>query len=223
MQVLYFDNHIVVVKKAAGIPTQSMEGNSLENEARAWAKKQFNKQGDVFLHALHRLDKPVSGIVLLAKTSKALERLHESFRNKKMKKTYIALVEGVIPEDSGVLENYLMQGEFRSFPSTECDPKSKFCRLTYKVLERTPFSSLLEIDLETGRYHQIRSQFSLFGHPVVGDLKYGARYVSSRQGHIALHHQRMELPHPITKETLKFEVSPSRDWQEWVQDLSLFF
>ncbi len=222
MQILYFDNHIVVVKKNAGIPTQSTEGNSVEFEARTWAKKQFNKKGDVFLHALHRLDKPVSGIVLLAKTSKALERLHESFRNKRMKKTYVALVEGVIQEEAGALENYLTQGEFRALESSEKEPKAKLCRLTYKVLEKKPFSTLLEIDLETGRYHQIRCQLSLFGHPVVGDLKYGAKYVSSRLGHIALHHQQMEFPHPVTKETLKFEVEPTRDWQEWVEDLSSF-
>jgi 23S rRNA pseudouridine1911/1915/1917 synthase len=222
VDVLYFDNHIIVVKKTAGIPTQCTEGNSVELEARTWAKKQFNKQGDVFVHALHRLDKPVSGVLLLAKTSKALERLHKSFRNKEMKKTYIALVEGVVPDDLGVLENYLTQGEFRALESSEDEPKSKLCRLTYKVLERTPFSTLLEIDLETGRYHQIRCQFSLFGHPIVGDLKYGAKYVSSRQGHIALHHQQMEFPHPITKERLSFQVDPTRDWKEWVQDLSLF-
>jgi 23S rRNA pseudouridine1911/1915/1917 synthase len=222
VHVLYFDNHIIVVKKAAGIPTQSEDGNSVELEARSWAKKQFNKKGDVFLHALHRLDKPVSGIVLLAKTSKALERLHASFRNKQMKKTYVALVEGVIQKETGALENHLTQGEFCALESSENEPKAKLCRLTYKVLERTPFSTLLEIDLETGRYHQIRCQFSLFGHPIVGDLKYGAKYVSSRQGHIALHHQQMEFPHPVTKETLKFEVGPTRDWQEWVQDLSLF-
>ncbi len=223
MDVAYFDNHIVVVKKPAGIPTQSMEENSVEKEARAWAKKQFDKKGEVFLYALHRLDKPVSGIVLLAKTSKALERLHESFRQKQMKKTYIALVEGVIEEDCGVLENYLTQLEFRSSVSTEEDPKAKLCRLSFKVLERTPFSSLLEIDLETGRYHQIRCQLSHLGHPVVGDLKYGAKYISSRQGHIALHHQKMQFPHPITKEVLEFEVLPSRDWQDWVQELALFF
>ena len=223
MEIVYFDNHIVVVKKPAGIPTQSTEENSVELEARAWAKKQFDKKGDVFLYALHRLDKPVSGIVLLAKTSKALERLHESFRQKKMKKTYIALVEGSVGADSGSLENYLTQMEFRSCVSNETDPKAKLCRLSYKVLERTPFSTLLEIDLETGRYHQIRCQLSHLGHPVVGDLKYGAKYISGKKGHIALHHQKMELPHPITKEMLTFEVPPSKDWKQWQQELALFF
>ena len=223
MDVLYFDNHIVVVKKPAGIPTQSTEETSVETEARAWAKKQFEKKGDVFLHALHRLDKPVSGILLLAKTSKALERLHEAFRQKLMKKTYVALVEGFISEESGVLENYLTQIEYRSLVSNEQDPAAKFCRLSYKVLERNSFSTLLEIDLETGRYHQIRCQLAHKGHPVVGDLKYGAKYIPKKKAHIALHHQKMEFPHPVTKERLFFEASPSKDWQEWVREVSLFF
>lgn len=222
MQIVYFDNHIVVVRKPAGIPTQSEEETSVEIEARIWAKKQFNKNGEVFLYALHRLDKPVSGIVLLAKTSKALERLHKSFREKQMKKTYVALVEGVIKENSGVLEHYLAQGEFRSLASVESDPNAKFCRLSYTVIERTSFSSLVEIDLETGRYHQIRCQFSQLGHPVVGDLKYGAKYISGRKNHIALHHQKMQFPHPVTKEILSFEVPPLKEWEEWIHQLAQF-
>lgn len=223
MDILYFDNHIVVVKKPAGIPTQSTEENSAELEARAWAKEHFKKSGEVFLYALHRLDKPVSGVLLLAKTSKALERLHEAFRQKLMKKTYVALVEGRVPEESGVLENYLSQIEFRSLISHENDPSAKFCRLSYKVLKRTPYSTLLEIDLETGRYHQIRCQLSHLGHPIVGDLKYGAKYMARKRPHIALHHQKMEFPHPVTKERLSFETPPSRSWEEWERELSLFF
>ena len=222
MEILYSDNHLVVVNKPAGIPTQAEEGDSVERQARAWAKEHFSKAGDVFLYALHRLDKPVSGILLLAKTSKALERLHESFRQRQMKKTYIALVEGSVKEDSGSLENYLVQGEFRSLISTAQDPKAKFCRLSYKVLEKDSFYSLLEIGLETGRYHQIRSQFSLIGHPIVGDLKYGAKFIAGRPSWIALHHQRMEVPHPITKKTLFFEATPPRDWKEWIRELAVF-
>ena len=213
---------MVVVSKPAGVPTQSEEGDSAEKQARAWAKEQFAKAGDVFLYALHRLDKPVSGVLLLAKTSKALERLHESFRLRQMRKTYVALVEGCIKEDLGTLENYLVQGEFRSLVTTEKDPKAKFCRLSYKVLEKDSFYSLLEIDLETGRYHQIRSQLSHLGHPIVGDLKYGAKFIAGRQSHIALHHQRMEVPHPVTKKTLFFESKPSKEWKEWIRELAMF-
>lgn len=222
MEVLYFDNHMVVVNKPAGIPTQSEEGDSVEKQARVWAKEKFAKTGDVFLYALHRLDKPVSGVLLLAKTSKALERLHESFRLRHMKKTYIALVEGCVKQGQGLLENYLVQGEFRSLITTDKDPKGKLCRLSYKVLEMDSFYSLLEIDLETGRYHQIRSQLSHLGHPIVGDLKYGAKFIAGRPGHIALHHQRMEVPHPTTKKMLVFEANPPRNWTEWIRELAVF-
>jgi 23S rRNA pseudouridine1911/1915/1917 synthase len=223
VQVLYFDNHIVVVKKASGIPTQAVDGVSLEQEARVWAKKQFEKKGEVFLYVAHRLDKPVSGIVLLAKTSKALERLQKAFRERSMQKTYVALLEGALEKEQGVLENYLAQQEFRTMITSQEDPKGKLCRLSYKVLERMPFSSLVEIDLHTGRYHQIRAQFSHLGHPVVGDVKYGAKHISNRPSQIALHHQKIEFSHPVTQKNMLFEVPPPRDWKDWIEDLSLFF
>lgn len=223
MEVLYFDNHIIVVRKAPGIPTQAIDGASVEREARVWAKKQFDKKGDVFLYVAHRLDKPVSGIVLLAKTSKALERLQKAFRERRMQKTYVALVEGSLQEDHGVLEDYLAQAEFRTSISSAENPQAKLCRLSYKVLERLPYSSLVEIDLHTGRYHQIRAQFSHLGHPIVGDVKYGARHIANRPGQIALHHQRMEFFHPVTQAKMFFESSPPREWKEWAQELSLFF
>lgn len=220
LDILYADNHVVVVKKPSGIPTQSEDGPSVEKEARLWAKQYFSKPGEVFLYAVHRLDKPVSGILLLAKTSKALERLHRFFREKRMKKTYRALVEGVLMQEEGVLEDYLRQEEFRAVLSSSADPKAKLCRLSYKVLERCPFATLVEIDLDTGRYHQIRAQFSHLGHPIVGDLKYGASYMGNQR--IALHHQKMEFPHPITKELLLFEAAPPRSWNEWIEELALF-
>ncbi len=223
MDIVYFDNHIVVVHKTAGIPTQSEEETSVEKEARIWAKDHFGKKGDVFLHALHRIDKPVSGLVLLAKTSKALERLHASFRAKQMRKTYFALVEGSLREDFGVMEDFLVQEEYKARVATSSSSKAKACRLSYKVIRKTPYSSLVEIDLETGRYHQIRCQFANKGHPIVGDSKYGAKCILRREARIALHHQKMEFPHPVTKELLRFEVLPSRSWDEWEKDLDLFF
>ncbi len=223
MQVLYFDNHIVVVRKAAGIPTQAEDGVSLEQEARQWAKVQFAKNGKVFLYVAHRLDKPVSGIVLLAKTSKALERLQKAFRERRMQKTYVALVEGEILKEQGTLENYLTQEEFRTRISSKEDSQAKLSSLSYKVLERMPFASIVEIDLHTGRYHQIRAQFSHLGHPIVGDVKYGAKHIANHPGHIALHHQKMEFSHPVTQEKMIFETPPPRDWKEWAQDLSVFY
>lgn len=223
MQVLYFDNHIVVVRKAAGIPTQAEDGVSLEQEVRRWAKIQFEKKGEVFLYVAHRLDKPVSGIVLLAKTSKALERLQKAFRERRMQKTYVALVEGKILDEQATLENYLTQAEFRTRISSKEDSQAKLCSLSYKVLERMPFASVVEIDLHTGRYHQIRAQFSHLGHPIVGDVKYGAKHIANRPSHIALHHQKMEFFHPVTQEKMIFETPPPRDWKEWAQDLSVFY
>ena len=103
------------------------------------------------------------------------------------------------------------------------NPQGKLSRLSYKVLEKMPNSSLVEIDLHTGRYHQIRAQFSHLGHPVVGDVKYGARHIANHPSHIALHHQKMEFFHPVTLEKMIFETPPPREWKEWAQDLSLFF
>jgi len=222
MQILYYDNHVVVVNKAAGLATQSEEEDSVEQQARLWAKKQFCKRGDVFLYAVHRLDKPVSGILLLGKTSKALERLHASFRAQQMKKTYIALLEGALSEKKGVLEDYLVQEAFCASVAHEKNPQAKRCRLSFQVLEQTSLYSLVEIDLETGRYHQIRCQFAHRGHPIVGDLKYGAKFIGKYSGEIALHHQKMQFPHPITKEILSFEAQPPREWKGWAQELSVF-
>jgi 23S rRNA pseudouridine1911/1915/1917 synthase len=222
MDVLYFDNHLVVVNKPGGVSTQAEEGDSVEKRARLWAKQTFQKTGDVFLYAVHRLDKPVSGILLLAKTSKALIRLHESFRERKMKKTYVALVEGRLEADEGVFEDYLKQTEFRTEVSFQKDPKAKQCRLVYKVLQRDSFYSLVEIDLQTGRYHQIRCQFAARGHPIVGDRKYGAKFLARQQGTIALHHQKMQMIHPTTKELLTFKAPLPKNWQEWTLELAAF-
>lgn len=217
MKIIYFDNHIVVVSKPCGIPTQSETEESVESKARLWGKQTFQKSGEMFLHALHRLDKPVSGIVLLAKTSKALERLHASFRRSEMKKTYIALVEGSLIEKRGVWEDYLIQEEYRASVSSKEVLGSKFCRLSYQVVMEYVGYSLVEIILDTGRYHQIRVQFSSRGHPIVGDLKYGGRFLSNRK-EIALHHQRFEMPHPITKERLVFEdVDRLKAFQQFAQ------
>ncbi len=216
IEVLYSDNHIIVVNKSAGIATQSEEGESVEAHVKLWAKEHYEKKGAVFVHAAHRLDKPVSGIVVLAKTSKALSRLQESFRSKDVQKTYIAWVEGVLKEESALLEDYLLHEEFRSSICSSINPKGKKASLSYKVKKATARASLVEIDLHTGRYHQIRLQFSHRGHPIVNDLKYGGSQVAGVES-IALQHAKVTFPHPISKEKLVFEAPFPSKWDSLIK------
>ncbi|MEI8125801.1 MAG: RNA pseudouridine synthase [Parachlamydiaceae bacterium] len=208
MDVIYEDNHLLIVNKPAGLLTQPAGEvqDSLETQAKAWIKDKYLKKGDVFLGVVHRLDKPVSGIVVFAKTSKALSRLNESLRSKEVQKTYYALVEGRPPRQEGILEHYLRHDDYRAYVCDKKDPRGKLARLHYHVRE----GSLLEIILETGRYHQIRCQCSASGFPIVGDIKYGGHvtpHFSSNQ--IALHHGRVTIKHPVTQALLTFESSPS--------------
>ena len=208
IEVIYEDNHILVVNKPAGLLTQpgGTDQDSLEQRAKEWIKITRQKPGNVFLGAVHRLDKPVSGIVLLGCTSKALSRLSESIRNRKTRKTYLALVEGCPKEVEGELRDYMVHDEYRARLVERGDPDAKSARLAYKVVERRGDTSLIEIDLDTGRYHQIRLQMSSIGCPVVGDVKYGSKTVLEGGERIALHHFRFECPHPVTRETLVFEA-----------------
>lgn len=195
MKPIYCDNHLLVLNKPAGVATQP----DFHEWARTWVKNEFKKPGNVFLEPIHRLDKAVGGIVVFARTSKALSRLNEALRNKSMRKIYEAQVEGHV-DDEGVLEHYLVHGDFKAF----VDPKGKKATLRYKCLKRDKTTSWVEIELETGRYHQIRAQFSAIGHPVVGDHKYGSQ---TKQETIALHHKEMTLTHPTTGEKLVFVSS----------------
>lgn len=203
--IIYEDNHLFVVNKPSGMLTQAAGGvsDSLEEYAKAWLKEINQKPGRVYLETIHRLDRPVSGIVVFAKTSKALSRLNESMRAKGMRKVYWGWVEGEIANEEGVLEDTLIHDEFRARVVAEDFPGGKKARLKYSVLQRKRGKTLCEIEIETGRYHQIRIQFSHAGYPIVGDLKYGAkeRYAPDS---IALHHIRLELHHPVTKERLIF-------------------
>lgn len=199
--VLYEDNHILALNKPKGLLTQpsGTEQESLEDFAKAWIKEKYQKPGQVFLHAVHRLDKPVSGIVLFAKTSKALSRLNEALRSKQCEKVYYAWVEGDISHD-GVWEDHLVHADYKA----EADETGKKARLAYHVKERKGVQTLLEIMLETGRYHQIRAQCSLRGYPIVGDTKYGSHVLIPKG--ILLHHGHLTFPHPITKERIVVEA-----------------
>lgn len=209
MQPLFEDNHLLVLNKPAGLLTQpsGTDQESLEQQAKAWLKEVYHKPGNVFLEAVHRLDKPVSGIVVFGKTSKALTRLNASMRAKQTRKIYWAWVEGSLVLDEGVLEHVLLHDDFHAQVVDHQHPEGKRACLTYRVLQRKKDRTLLEIELETGRYHQIRLQLATLGHPIWGDRKYGGQQ-SYESGAIALHHQRLQLPHPISQDWMTFEALP---------------
>lgn len=210
MDVIYLDNHILVLNKPAGLATQPSADSkeSLEEEAKNWIKKEFKKPFGVFLHAVHRIDKPVSGLVLFARTSKALARLNLAMRLGKFSKKYQAIVEGVVGMDRACLEHFLIHGDRKAIVASEGDPLAKKCRLHFVVQARAAHFTQLEIDLETGRYHQIRAQLSAIGHPIVGDAKYGSRHAPFAKNIIALHQRQMSFPHPVTEEMLSFSCEP---------------
>ena len=206
--LIYEDNHLFIIDKKAGMPTQD-NGKALENAtdlAKSWIKKSCDKKGAVFLEPIHRLDKPVSGLVLFARTSKALSRLQKMMRERKIRKWYYALVEKA-PAEQGILEDFLIHDEFcaKVVPSTH--PLGKKAILSYQVLKRTPRGILLEIELQTGRYHQIRAQLSFAGSPIIGDRKYGS-HQNWKEDAIALHHGKLELIHPVTQSPLLFTANP---------------
>jgi len=215
IDVLYEDNHLVIVNKPGGLLSQptDLEHDSVETRVKEWIKKKYQKPGNVFAGVIHRLDKPVSGILVLAKTSKALARLNSSMRSRQLQKTYLAIVEGAPAKKEGALEHYLVHGDHISYVSDSKDTEAKLARLSYKISKELKGYSKLEIVLETGRYHQIRCQFAAVGYPVVGDFKYGAHKGQKILPElplqaIALHHYQLRLIHPVTQKELVIEAEP---------------
>jgi 23S rRNA pseudouridine1911/1915/1917 synthase len=198
VKVLYSDNHLLAVDKPAGIATQP----DLCLLAKAWVKEKFQKPGAVFLEPIHRLDRVVSGIVLFARTSKALSRLQAMMREQKIERTYLAWLEQAPPQAQGRLVHRLSHGHLKA----HLDPAGKEAVLTYDVLRHRGDNVLVKVRLETGRYHQIRAQFSAIGCPVVGDTKYGGRAEKSEG--ILLHHTEMAFAHPVTGEDVRIESQP---------------
>lgn len=201
LEIIYEDNHLLAVNKPAGMLTQpsGTDQESVEALAKQWIKEKYQKPGQVFLEAVHRLDKPVSGVVLFARTSKALSRLNASMREKNTLKRYEAFVEGKLPSSEGTLEHYLVHDDYQASVVSKSNPQAKLARLHYRVLHVENHRSHVEVTLETGRYHQIRVQLAAIGSPIVGDKKYGSKIPWEKEG-IALHHARLEIPHPITGE-----------------------
>jgi len=208
LKIIFFDNHIIVAEKPRGIPTQDAPNSftSLEQEVKEWMKKEFQKTGNIFLQVVHRIDQVVSGIVIFAKTSKALERLNSKMKEKEFQKEYIAEVEGIVKKDQEEVQHYLRHDDHKASIVNSQTKDAKLAILQYIVIERKDSSTILKIRLKTGRYHQIRAQMKAIGHPIVGDIKYGAKKINDPG--ILLHHYFVEFEHPITKEKKQFFSFP---------------
>lgn len=208
MQVLYEDNHLIIVYKEAGEIVQADKSGDipLSEIVKQWLKAKYNKPGNVFLGVVHRLDRPVSGLVIFAKTSKALTRLNNMFRNGEIHKTYWAIVTRPPFEPEATLTDWLVRNERqnKSYAYNHQVPTSKKSILHYKVINQTDHYTLLEVNLMTGRHHQIRCQLSNMDCPIKGDLKYGAPR-SNPDGGISLLSHRVEFVHPVSKETICVE------------------
>ena len=214
--ILYADNHLLAINKPAGLLSQDSGTGlrNLEDWAREWVRVDKDKSGAVFLNAVHRIDRAVSGIVLFARTSKALSRLNEDIRKRHCKKIYHALVEGAPEKPANTLIHWLSHEHHRADVCCEGDKGAQQAVLSYKTLRRSGAFALLEINLETGRYHQIRAQLSAIGCPIAGDEKYGAQH-TSKGGVIALHHRRIEILHPTLKEPMVIEAPYPVDSPWW--------
>ena len=211
LNVIYEDNHIIVVEKPCNIPSQADKtgDEDMLTLIKSYIKEKYNKPGEVFLGLVHRLDRPVGGIMVFARTSKAASRLSESIRVKDFSKKYLAVVEGKFENKAGTLEDYLFKDETLNKSRVVSKDKkgAKLARLTYEVIEEHEDVSLVKINLETGRHHQIRVQFANSGHPLVGDQKYGK---SNPGVQIALWAYELEFKHPTKDEIMKFNVYPRK-------------
>jgi 23S rRNA pseudouridine1911/1915/1917 synthase len=212
--VLYEDNHLLVVNKPAGILTQSDRSGdpSLLEVCREYIREKYDKKGNVFLGMVHRLDRPVGGALVFARTSKAASRLSEQIREGEMVKQYRAVVEGSL-EGEGELEHYLVREGAVTLTAASAVPEAQRALLRYRSLAATPRKSLVEIVLITGRKHQIRAQMSAIGHPVYGDRKYGSPH-DLGPDRIALLSRSLTLKHPTRDETMTF-TAPEPDWWPW--------
>ena len=224
MTVVYEDNHIIIVNKTASEIVQGDKTGDvpLSETVKQYLKEKYHKPGNVFIGVTHRLDRPVSGLVVFAKTSKALSRLNEMFKNSEVKKTYWAIVKQTPAETEGELVNYLVRNEKqnKSYAYDTEKPGSKKAILHYRLIARSDNYSLLEVDLKTGRHHQIRCQLAKMGCPIKGDLKYGFPR-SNPDGSICLHARRVRFVHPVSKELIDVVAPVPSDnlWQSLTASL----
>ncbi len=214
MQVLYEDNHIIIVNKESGEIVQGDKtgDRTLADDVKAYIKEKYAKPGSVFLGVTHRLDRPVSGLVIFARTSKALSRINDMLRNGEIHKTYWAITKNRPQEDEATLTHWLVRNEKqnKSYAYDREVPGAKKAVLHYKVIGSTDNYNLLEVNLLTGRHHQIRCQLSKIGCPIKGDLKYGAKR-SNPDGSISLLARKIEFVHPVSKEQISVEAPVPND------------
>lgn len=220
MKVLYEDNHLIIVEKEVGEIVQGDKTGDkpLSETVKEYLKEKYSKPGNVFCGVVHRLDRPVSGIVVFAKTSKGLERMNKMFRDGEVRKKYRAVVEGHPKMDEELLENWLWSDQRinKTFISKGGENGSKLSRLRYKVIARGIKYSVVEIELLTGRKHQIRAQMSGIGHPIKGDLKYGAKR-SNPGGGISLQSYSIDFIHPVSKESVHLSIPPTAEMEKLMQ------
>jgi 23S rRNA pseudouridine1911/1915/1917 synthase len=217
-RILYEDNHLIVVNKPAGILVQGDEtgDQTLSDFVKQYLKKKYEKPGAVFLGVVHRIDRPVSGVVVFARTSKALSRMNERFRTREVQKSYLAIAEGQPAEPSATLVHWLRKNEssnkVTAFKRETADAQR--CELSYRKIHTPGKFTLLEVKPVTGRSHQIRAQLSAIGCPIYGDLKYGSEHAMEDQS-ICLHAHRLAFIHPVTLESVEYTapVPANQIWQ----------
>lgn len=218
MKILYEDNHLIIVNKASSEIVQGDKTGDkpLSEIVKAYIKEKYNKPGEVFLGVTHRLDRPVSGVVLFARTSKALTRLNDMFRNQEVEKKYWAIVQNQPKENEGRLVHYLVRNEKqnKSFAYNTERPNSKKAILSYKLIASSDRYFLLEVNLETGRHHQIRCQLATMGCIIKGDLKYGSPR-SNPGGGISLHARSVSFIHPVSKEKIEITAPIPQEDNLW--------
>jgi 23S rRNA pseudouridine1911/1915/1917 synthase len=212
LEVLYEDNHIIAINKKSGDIVQGDKTGDapLSDFVKAYIKKKYNKPGEVFLGTIHRLDRPTSGVVLYARTSKALTRMNEQFREKQVQKTYWAVVDSAPANDSGTLENYLLKNQKQNKSYVTKAEDGKHAVLDFKLLKKLDNFFHLEIKPKTGRHHQIRVQLAHIGCIIKGDLKYGAKR-SNKDASIYLLAQKLEFLHPVKKEPIIIVAPAPKD------------
>ena len=212
INILFEDNHLLVVEKPVNIPVQEDSSKDIDllSILKNYIKEKHNKPGNVYLGLVHRLDRPVGGIMVFARTSKAAARLNEQIKKNEFNKTYLAILDGVLENKKGILEDYLYKNEQlkKSFVVKKEHEKAKYSKLEYRVIGYDDNKTIVKINLITGRHHQIRVQFSNIGYPLVGDQLYGKQ----NNIQIRLFAYKLEFNHPTTKEKLSFEILP--DWKE---------
>jgi len=222
MEILYEDNHLIAVNKQVSdlVQPDATGDEVLGDRIKAYIKEKYHKPGEVFLGVVHRLDRPVTGVVIFARTGKALSRMNELFKDHRVRKTYWAVVRNKPPEEEASLVHYLHRdpAQNKSFAYPQPKGSAREARLHYRLVGSTSNYYLLEIDLQTGRHHQIRAQLSRIGSPIRGDLKYGYER-SNPNGGIHLHARMVRFIHPVKKTEIQIIAQPPADplWDEFVR------